>query len=141
MDEVAQLLDVHKNTVRAWIKAGLQVVDERRPTLILGRQLIAFANERRRRVKCSCRPGQLYCVRCRAAREPSERSVEYAPMTSGSGNLRGVCPQCGTLMFRRVSLRKLLDAAGELAVSFPLGEQRITDRACPSSNCDLDEVA
>jgi|GEM_PF-6469059 len=27
-EEAAELLGVHKNTVRAWVKAGLQIVDE-----------------------------------------------------------------------------------------------------------------
>lgn len=34
--ELAELLDVHKNTVRQWIKAGLPVVDGARPALICG---------------------------------------------------------------------------------------------------------
>ena len=32
----------HKNTVRNWLKVGLQPVDDRRPILILGRELLPF---------------------------------------------------------------------------------------------------
>jgi hypothetical protein len=141
VEEVAHLFDVHKNTVRAWIRAGLQAVDDRRPTLILGRHLAVFLHERIRRTKRPCGAGQLYCVRCRAPRRPSTTTIEYVPVTSGSGNLRGRCADCGTLMFRRVSLQKLTAVAGDLEVSFLLAERRIEDSAHRSPNCDLDEVA
>jgi predicted ArsR family transcriptional regulator len=32
VEEAADALGVHKNTVRMWIKAGLEVADDRRPT-------------------------------------------------------------------------------------------------------------
>ena len=36
VEEAARLLGTHKNTVRAWVKAGLPTCDSNRPTLILG---------------------------------------------------------------------------------------------------------
>lgn len=141
VDEVARLYGVHKNTVRAWIKSGLQTVDDRRPILILGRHLASFLHNRRQRTRQRCQSGQLYCVRCRAPKNPAPRMADYIPITSSSGNLRGRCPDCDTLMFRRVSLPKLTVVAGDLEVSFPLAEQRIEDIAHPSHNCDFDEVA
>ena len=47
VDDVSRLLGVHKNTVRAWIKAGLPVMDEKRPLLILGYVLRDFLKSRR----------------------------------------------------------------------------------------------
>jgi hypothetical protein len=44
-------------------------------------------------------------------------------------------------MWRRAALVKLQGMAGQLEVSFPQGQQRIEDSACPSLNSDLDEVA
>jgi hypothetical protein len=49
--EVADILGTHKNTVRSWIKAGLSTIDNKRPTLILGHELIAFLQARRARRK------------------------------------------------------------------------------------------
>ena len=131
MEEAARLLRVHKNTVRAWIKTGLQSIDERRPMLILGRDLARFLHERRQRSRKRCQPGQLYCVRCRAPKEPAARSAEYVPMTAGSGNIRGRCGTCGTVMWRRVSLRNLTDVTGALEVAFPQAQQRIADSRVP----------
>lgn len=42
VEEVALLLSVHKNTVRTWVKECLPVIDDKRPKLILGRDLSAF---------------------------------------------------------------------------------------------------
>ena len=35
IEEVARTLEVHRNTVRHWIKAGLRVIDDKRPILIV----------------------------------------------------------------------------------------------------------
>jgi Helix-turn-helix domain len=42
VEEVARILRKHKNTVRAWIKQGLQPIDGRRPTLVHGLELVRF---------------------------------------------------------------------------------------------------
>ncbi|MEZ5443199.1 MAG: helix-turn-helix domain-containing protein [Lysobacterales bacterium] len=65
--EAADLLGKHKNTVREWIRCGLPALTEQRPTLILGSDLRAYLTKRRKSNKQPCRPGELYCLRCRAA--------------------------------------------------------------------------
>jgi hypothetical protein len=47
VEDIARLFGVHKNTVRSWLKQGLAAIDDRRPTLILGRELMRFLQERR----------------------------------------------------------------------------------------------
>lgn len=141
VEEAARLLKVHKNTVRMWIKVGLQTVDARRPTLILGRELARFLHERRQRSRQRCPLGQLYCVRCRAPRQPAGGAAEYIPITSTSGNLKGQCSDCGTSIWRRVSILRLKIVAGDLQVLFPQGLQRIEDEASPSLDSDFEEVA
>ncbi len=42
VEEIASLFGTHKNTVRAWVKAGLPTSDGKRPMLILGVDLAAF---------------------------------------------------------------------------------------------------
>jgi hypothetical protein len=67
VDEIANLFGVHKNSVRNWVKGGLPTSDDRRPMLILGRDLVAFLHARRVKNKRPCQPGEIYCMRCRAA--------------------------------------------------------------------------
>jgi hypothetical protein len=42
MEEIAHMFGIHKNTVRSWINLGLAAIDNRRPILILGRELSRF---------------------------------------------------------------------------------------------------
>jgi hypothetical protein len=128
---------VHKNTVRGWLKSGLETVDAHRPTLVLGRALSAFLHARRQHARHRCRPGQFYCLRCKAPKEPASRKADYVPITSTSGNLKGRCPDCGSLICRRVSLHKLTASAGNLEVQLPQAQQRIEDTPSPSLNSDL----
>src|SRR5262249_4012737 len=128
VEEVAKLFGAHKNTVRGWLKAGLPKIDGRRPILILGRQLAGFLHTRRDRRRQRCRAGEFYCFHCRAPRKPAARNAEYLPVTARSGNLRATCADCGTRMFRRVSLHKLVAGAGDLQVTLPQAQQRIMER-------------
>ena len=137
VDEVARLLGVHKNTVRSWIKSGLQTSDARRPTLILGRHLSTYLYDRRKRSRQPCRPGQLYCVGCRAPKYPAGQIADYIPLSPSFGNLRGICPDCETLIHRRVSLKNLAAVVGNLEVSAAQAEEHIRDSAAPSENRDF----
>jgi DNA-directed RNA polymerase subunit RPC12/RpoP len=141
VEEAAMVTKVHKNTVRGWLKSGLETIDTRRPTLVLGRKLSAFLHARRQFARQRCRPGQFYCLRCRAPKEPASRKADYVPITSTSGNLKGRCPDCGSRICRRVVLRKLAASAGDLQVQLPQAQQRIEDTSCPSLNSDLSHEA
>jgi hypothetical protein len=54
IEEVARSLEVHRNTVGHWIKAGLPVIEAKRPILILGSGLTEYLL--RRREACAGRP-------------------------------------------------------------------------------------
>ena len=138
MEEAAKLFGAHKNTVRNWLKEGLPKVDDRRPILILGRQLASFVHARRQSRRQRCAAGELYCFKCRKPRRSVAGRADYLPSMGAAGNLRGTCADCGTHMYRRVSLRKLSDAAGDLRVALPQAEQRIVEGADPSLNSHLE---
>jgi hypothetical protein len=121
VEEVALLFGTHKNTVRAWVKAGLPTCDKRRPTLILGSDLAAFLRARRTKKKQPCQPAEMYCVRCRAPRQPAGDMAEYAPITEKLGCLKGICPACDAWMYRRTSLAKLPEVRGKLDITFAKG--------------------
>ena len=118
VEEVARLLSIHKNTVREWVKAGLPTCDDRRPILILGRELMAFLQTKRARNKQPCQPGEIYCVRCRAPKFPAGGMAEYRPLNGRVGNLRAICPDCNSIMYRRVSMAKLEQFGGKWTSRF-----------------------
>jgi excisionase family DNA binding protein len=140
VEQAAKLLGVHKNTMRRWIVEGLPVVaDGRRPTLILGQELASFLDARRKKAKRTCPPGFIYCVKCRIPQAPAGDMAEYMPMSASSGNLRGICPSCETLIHRRVNFGKLDQIRGQLEISMPQGEVHIGESGTPSVSSDFDK--
>lgn len=135
VEEVARLYGIHRQTVRNWIKAGLSAMTGARPHLIAGTDLRAFLERRRASGKVQCGTGELYCLRCRAARAAAEGMLDYIPVSNVSGNLRALCPVCACLMHRRASLRKLDAVRGTCNVAFPHGRERLTDVRLPSQDC------
>ena len=119
VEEVAALFGVHRNTVREWVKRGLPTNDDRRPMLILGRDLVAFLRARRAKNKRTCQPGEIYCVRCRAPKKPAGDMADYQPVTETLGNLIAICPDCEAIIYRRVSLAKLEQIRGQLDITMP----------------------
>lgn len=117
--ELAALFDVHINTVRGWQRDGLAPVDDRRPTLFRGDAVREFLSRRRASAKQPCGPGRIYCLPCRGPKEPAGGMVDYEAQTPTSGWLVGLCPDCGRMMFRRVSKARLPDVTAGLDVQFP----------------------
>ena len=137
VEEIAGLFDIHKNTVRHWVKEGLATIDDKRPILILGQVLIRFLQARRSKNKQKCKPGELYCVRCRARRLPAGSMADYKPITEKFGNLVAICPECNSLMNRRVSMARIGEFQGKVVISFPEALKRIGDIGIPSLNSDF----
>lgn len=137
VEEIANLFGIHKNTVRHWVKEGLATIDEKRPMLILGHVLMVFLQARRVKNKQTCKPGELYCVRCRATRSPAGGMAEYYPITEKFGNLVAICPNCNAMMNQHVSLAKIGAFQGKVDISFPKAHQHLIERAKPSVNSDL----
>jgi excisionase family DNA binding protein len=137
VEEVASLFGVHRNTVRAWVKRGLPTNDDRRPMLILGRDLVAFLHARRTKNKRICQPGELYCVRCRAPKAPAGDMADYQPVTETLGNLIAICSDCDAIIYRRVNLTKLEHVRGKLEITMPQALPHIDESAQPCVNSDL----
>jgi hypothetical protein len=141
VEEVARLYDIHRNTVRQWIKHGLPICDDRRPKLILGSDLALYLTAKRTCNKRPCKTNELYCLRCRAPKTPALGMVDYSPVTAVSGNLIGICPSCETVMYRRVNVVKLSPIQAILDVTLPLALRHIDESCKPSVNSDFNAGA
>lgn len=129
VEEVAMVLGAHKNTVRHWLKNGLDAIDQRRPVLILGMVLVAFLKHRRQSGKRPCKPGEIYCLRCREPRRPSDNLVHYRSLIADRGDLVGNCSACAAALYRRTSMANLAQAAGDLQVRMPQAGEHIGSTA------------
>jgi hypothetical protein len=136
VEEAALKLGVHKNSIRGWIKAGLPILDNSRPTIILGSELKAWLDKKRKAAKRPCLPGTFYCFRCRTPKAPALGMVEYKPMNNASGNLSALCTDCGTMMHRRARKQTIEAIMPNLAIQITEAKPSIIERTHPSLNGD-----
>lgn len=136
--QAAKVFGVHRNTVLAWIKAGLPTVaDGKRPYLIPGRDLAGFLAARKAKGRQPLKPGEIYCVRCHKARDPAGGMADIIETKPGIVNLAGLCPNCECVIYRRINPRKLELVRGNLDVRPPQAVRHIDATREPSLNCDL----
>ena len=136
VEEVARTLGVHKNSVRGWINDGLPTIDQSRPMLILGHELRAYLESKRKLAKRPCPPGTLYCFKCRRPRAPALGMVEATHQNATTGNLTALCEGCGTMMHRRARLDVIGAIMPNLNVQIREAGSRIYERPAASLNCD-----
>lgn len=136
VEEAALTLGAHKNSVRGWIKDGLPTIDRSRPALILGHEIRAFLEGRRKSAKRPCPPGTLYCFKCRQPRAPAMGMIEAKRQNATTGNLSAICEVCGTMMHRRTRLAEIGTIMPNLHVQIREADTRISECTNPSLNCD-----
>jgi hypothetical protein len=117
VEEVSRLFGIHKNTVRNWLRQGLEPIDDHRPIVILGLELRRFVTDRRARARLTCGPGRIFCLPCRAPKTPAGNMADCIVVSETRGTLRGICPDCDRMIYRRVNPKKLDTVRGHLDVS------------------------
>ena len=117
VEQLARALDCHKNSVRLWVKQGLEILDDgKRPFLIQGSVAKRFLEARTRSRKRRCKPHELYCLRCQEPRAPAAQQVRCQVTPGQAGLLTGACSHCGTQMYKRISQTSLVAVQATLAV-------------------------
>lgn len=133
-DEVAALYGVHRATVRAWIKDGLEVLADQKPFLIPGLCLREYLTKKRIKRKCKTQAHEMYCLPCRKPQLPAGGMVDYQRMQEGRGRLIGICPSCDSLLNKFSTDAVVASLAGKLEVSFTGAEKHISDSTNPPVN-------
>ena len=139
VEDLAHLFKLHKNTVRNWLKQGLQPIDDQRPILVRGQEVRRFLVERRARAKQTCGAGRIYCLPCRAPKVPAGKIGECVQTGDIIGTLQGICPDCNRMIYRRVNPQKLDTVRGDLDITVTPARPRIEETAKPNVNCDSTE--
>lgn len=115
IDELADAACVSTPTVRNWLRAGMQRIDDNRPTMIMGFQALEFLNTRKAKSKCPLALGEFYCMRCKVPRRPLGALADYVPSSAAGGRLKAFCGVCECACNRDISadelpeVRSLLD--------------------------------
>jgi hypothetical protein len=136
IEELALLFSLHKNTVRKWQKDGLTPIDDGKPILFKGSVVASFLKGRRYGAKKPCGINQIFCLPCREPKMPDAGMVEYLAKTEISGNLRGICPECGRLMHRRMRYDQITKLAPGLDVSHTHALPHIREAPALPVKCD-----
>ena len=133
--ETARLLNVSRNTVQYWATRDLEVIRIGRTVLILGEALRDFGERRRSASRTKLKPGEFYCLRCRAAVCVLPELVEIFATAPRTVNLRGLCSDCDGFVHRRVAVAGLVLAGFPHITGAP--DSHLNDSPCPSLNCAM----
>lgn len=106
VDDIARNQGVSKGTVRRWLKTGLSCLDDHRPALVLGFDLIAYLKARKL-PKRKCALDEFYCFHCKDVREPAFDAIEYLSTPPVRYRLRALCCACSTVMHKAASAEAL----------------------------------
>jgi len=139
INEIAELFALHSQAVRQWIKAGLQTIDDRKPFLIHGSELIRFLTKRQAGRKHRCKLDEFFCCRCRVPKRPRDGLVSIRVLNDRQLNLAGHCEDCGSPMNRLGSVGQL-DQYQKTFIVEPIATPRLRENAHPPVICHLQEL-
>jgi hypothetical protein len=67
--------------------------------------------------------------------------AEYRPITETSGNLMALCPDCNSIMNRRINPTNLSQFSGKLDIALPQALRQVSKRTGSCVNSDFKEEA
>lgn len=136
VQEIAELLGVHKNAVLRWLDNGLSADQSRKPFLIRGDELIRFLKERQNGRRRKCRPEEFFCFRCRVPREACLGIADIVIESPTRLRLKALCAVCETAVNKVQSVRELPKIRERFHVQ-QLAREHLLGCAVPNVNCDL----
>ena len=136
--EAAEVLGLHRQTVLRWIKSKKLKADcSFKPWLIQGLDLKTFLKVRRTNGKRPSKINEIYCLPCRAPKEPAGKMAEYSQKTATTGTLAGICPDCNRLIHRFIKRDQLPKIQLHLDVTYTKANARIVGPALPPVTVNL----
>jgi hypothetical protein len=136
LEELLDLLGVHKNSIYEWHKTGLPFIDDGRPSLIHGTDLMDFLKKRQARRKKTCKSNELFCFKCQMPTKPWENAVDLKILNQKQLNIMGVCEICNTKIYKVGSVKRI-DEYRKIFNILGLLDSHIIEGPSTSMNCDL----
>lgn len=101
--ELAEVTGVSVGTGRRWVREGMPLIDGEWPRLVRGREFLSWFKVRRSARKVRCGQREMYCCKCRDARQIMPGSVVIIHRNIKSATVKARCITCGTVMNRHCS--------------------------------------
>ncbi len=97
VDDICAVFELHPQTLRQWVKDGLKTIDNGKPALIYGNDLIEFLKAQNSKSKCKTEFNEMFCFKCQDARSifQSKITVEHK---AKSLFVSGHCRESKTVM-------------------------------------------
>lgn len=127
IQEIAELLKVHYQTVLRWLKNGLIRIDNHLPCVVHGQDLKDFINEENSKRKHKCAPDELFCCKCQRPRR-SLNNLVCIKIFKNKVNLVGNCEKCGTQINKTISPEKVSEYK-KIFVIVPVHEEDLIECA------------
>lgn len=110
---------LHIQTIRGWMKRGeLKPIDNSKPILIYGFELIAFLKKHNGKNKSVTAFNEMFCMKCKDARRIFHRRITIEQSQAKFIRAKGLCCECKTVMVKSYKI----DAYQELKRVFNVGE-------------------
>jgi hypothetical protein len=136
VQDVADIYELHKNAVLRWIKDGLRLIDQRKPYMIHGGDLVEYLTKKQSGRKHKCKPDEFFCFKCRVPRKAWGNVADIQIKNERKLSLSGLCAVCNTIVHRAGSVKKLPEYQKIFLIQ-TMQEPRITDRTPPIVNSDM----
>src|SRR6187401_1806311 len=89
--ELAAVLDISVGTARRWVRDGMPLIDRECPKLVQGGEFLTWFKLRRNARKVRCGPQQMYCCKCRDARQIMPGSAVIIHRNEKSASVKARC--------------------------------------------------
>lgn len=140
--EAAEVLGCHRQTVIRWIKdRGLPADTSRKPWLIRGADLKAFLGARQSKRRQKMALHELFCFGCKVPREPAAKMADYSQETQTTGQLTALCPECSTIMHKKIRRADLETIRARIDVTVQQADPRLVSRNEPRLSVNLKKRA
>ena len=136
VQEIADLLRVHKGAVLRWVKDGLRPIDPCKPYLIHGGDLADYLRKKQSGRKRKCMPDEFYCCKCRAPCKAWENVADIRIQNEAKLLITGICVVCDTPVNRMGAAGKLAEYRKIFNVQ-TIHDERIRETAPPAVNSDM----
>jgi len=106
VNDIVNLFGIHKRTVQAWFKGGLNKIDDRKPILTKGYVLIEYLKNKQNKRRSKCKIDEMYCCLCKVPQKVLNNTVDVRAVKPKMVLLMSRCGVCNTKINKLWSLKK-----------------------------------